>query len=264
MYPVLGRFGPLTLYSYGVALAVAFLAAYAWVRRECRRRGIEVTIAADLVLAAALGGLVGARLAYVIAHIGEFSRNPLDILRFNQGGLVFYGGVAGGVVAVAVIVRLRGLSVAGVADMAAPALALGAAIGRVGCLGNGCCYGRLAVGSLSLVFPEPVGGPRYATQIIDGTYNLVLFVLLAIVSQRLKTKPGLLFWMYAVLYAVLRFFVEFLRENTLLVGGLSGAQLISLGLFAAAVFVLLTRYRSPFETALAQGEARTSKRKSDS
>lgn len=248
MYPVIGRVGPFVIHSYGLALAVAFLAAFAWIRYECGRRDIVREIAADLVLAAAVGGLAGARLAYVAAHWDYFGRHLVDVVKFQQGGLVFYGGVAGGAAGVALVARLRKLPFGQVADMAAPALALGAAIGRVGCLLNGCCCGRLTQGSLGITFPAPLGGPRFATQAFDGLYNLAIFAALVLISRRWsKLKPGFLFWLYAAVYSIFRFGVEFLRENPILIGGLSGVQIISLCLFAGSAAVLVLKYRRPVE-----------------
>lgn len=245
MYPILAKLGSLKIYSYGLSLAAAFVAAYLWVRHECGRRGIAKDIAADLVLAAAIGGVVGARLAYVAAHWDYFARNLVEIAKLQQGGLVFYGGLAGGIAGVLLVVRARGLAIWSIADIAAPALALGSAIGRVGCLLNGCCYGRETTGPLGITFPEPLGGPRFATQVLDGGYNLVIFVMLAVLSRRAETRPGFVFWVYGLVYSVFRFGVEFLRENPVLIGGLSGAQLISLGVFVISVGVLVTKYRHP-------------------
>lgn len=245
MYPELGRIGSLVIHSYGLALAAAFLAAFAWIRHECSRRNLPREYAADLVLAAAFGGIIGARLAYVAAHWDYFSRHALDVVRLQEGGLVFYGGVIGGAVGVAIVARLRALPTGQVADMAAPALALGAAIGRIGCLLNGCCYGKPTEGPFGITFPAPLGGPRFATQVFDGLYNLAIFAGLVLISRRWTFKSGFLFWAYAATYSVFRFGVEFLRENPVLIGGLSGAQLISIGLFALSGAVLIWRYRSP-------------------
>ncbi len=245
MYPELGRIGSLVIHSYGLALAAAFLAAFAWIRYECGRRGLPKEYAADLVLAAAFGGIVGARLAYVVAHWDYFSRHLLDVVRLQEGGLVFYGGVIGGAAGVATVARLRALLPGHVADMAAPALALGAAIGRIGCLLNGCCYGRPTEGPFGITFPAPLGGPRFATQVFDGLYNLAIFAGLVLISRRWSLRSGFLFWVYAATYSVFRFGVEFLRENPVLIGGLSGAQLISIGLFVLSSGVLILRYREP-------------------
>lgn len=254
MYPILGRIGPFTIHSYGVALAAAFVGAFLWIRHECAKRGISTEIATDLLLAAAVGGIAGARAAYVIAHWGYFAKHLVDIVKLDQGGLVFYGGVAGGAAGAILVVRLRGLRLAQTADMAAPALALGAAIGRIGCLLNGCCYGRPTKGLFGITFPAPIGGPRLPTQVLDGLYNLAIFAVLVLLAQKFRFKAGFLFWLYAALYAVSRFGIEFLRDNSVLIAGLSGAQYISLGLLAVSVVVLALRYRSPAEAEEVTGE----------
>lgn len=239
----MGRLGPLTLYSYGLALAAAFVAAWLWVRHECKKRSIPVEAATDLVLGAAIGGIIGARLFFVAAHFQYFAGHPAEIVRLQQGGLVFYGGLAGGAAGVLLAARLRQLAIAQTADMAAPAIALGSAIGRIGCLLNGCCYGRESGGLLGITFPLPLGGPRYPTQIMDGLYNLLIFALLVWVGRR-RREPGFVFWLYGAVYSTFRFGIEFLRDNAVTVGGLSGAQLISLALFAVSAGVLAIKYRS--------------------
>lgn len=253
MYPILARIGDLTLHSYGLALALAFVAATLWVRHECGRRGIAKETAIDLVLAAAIGGIVGARLAYVAAHFKYFLAQPLQIVKIDQGGLVFYGGLAGGALLVLAVVKLKRLPVPSIADAAAPAVALGSAVGRIGCLLNGCCYGKETSSWFGITFPEPLGGPRLPAQVVDGLYNLGIFLVLASVGHRFKVKTGFIFWLYAALYAVLRFGIEFMRENAVLIGGLSGAQIISAGFFVLAVGMLLAFYRQPLESAEVEG-----------
>jgi len=255
VHPDLVQIGPLTIHSYGLALAAAFIASGLWVRYELDRRGIAKEIAFDLVLAAAIGGIAGARLAFVVAHWSYFLAHPVEIVKLDEGGLVFYGGLAGGAIAVAALVRLKKLPVPVVADAAAPAVALGAALGRVGCFFNGCCYGRPTSSWLGITFPEPLGGPRLPTQVIDGLYNLGLFLVLAIVGHRFKLKTGFVFWLYVALYAVLRFGIEFMRDNSILVAGLSGAQMISIGAFVLAGSVLLLKYRRPLEDGVAGYES---------
>ncbi len=247
MFPTIARIGPVTLHTYGLAMALAFVAAGLYVRHECVRRGIGAEAAIDFVLAAAVGGIVGARLAYVVAHWSYFLAQPVEILKVDQGGLVFYGGLAGGALAVLALVVRKGLSIPLVADAAAPGVAIGAAIGRVGCFANGCCYGRATTSWFGITFPEPLGGPRLPTQVVDGLYNLGLFALLAFLAHRYRLKPGFIFWLYAALYALLRFGIEFMRENSLLFAGLSGAQLISIGFFIVSVAVLTIYYRRPLE-----------------
>ena len=137
MLPVLFKLGSLTVRTYGVAVAMAFLVSIFLIRSEAKRKGFSPDLAYDIVLFAMIGGILGARLTFAGDHWRDFITNPAQIFAVWQGGLDFQGGLIGGALAVIVLVRIRKLSVGKVADMIVPALALGTAIGRLGCFANG-------------------------------------------------------------------------------------------------------------------------------
>jgi phosphatidylglycerol:prolipoprotein diacylglycerol transferase len=247
VYPVLLQFGQLAVYSYGVMLALAFLACWLFARWYLSRHGLGTEVATDLVLAAAVGGIVGARALYVATNWATFAANPLWVFQLQRGGMVFYGGLIGGALAVAAYVVFRKLPVPVVADGAAIAVPLGSAIGRIGCFLNGCCAGRPTDGPLGIVFPGGAG-PVYPTQLIDSGANLLIFAVLLHLAVRHRLRPGVLWWLFLALYGVSRFLVEMLRTNPPLAFGLTQAQLVSLPVVVAGVAGLAWMMRKGLRT----------------
>jgi phosphatidylglycerol:prolipoprotein diacylglycerol transferase len=231
VYPVLLRVGTISLYSYGLMLALAFLASWSFARWYLPRRGVDAGAALDLVLAAALGGIAGARLLYVATNWDIFAANPLWILQLQRGGMVFYGGLAGGAIAVTAYVLVRRLPVPVIADGAALAVPLGSAIGRAGCFLNGCCAGRETAGWFGVVFPGTVVRV-VPTQLIDSAANLLIFAALLHLLVRHRPRAGVLWWLFLLLYGISRFLVETLRTNPPIALGLTQAQWVSLPLVA--------------------------------
>lgn len=247
MYPILFKLGPLTVHTYGVAMAVAFLIGVFLIRHGAKVRGYHPDIAYDIVLAAMVGGIFGARLVYVIDYWSQFVANPSSIFAIWQGGLIFYGGLIGGALAVLAVVKLKKLPVGKVADMVAPALALGSAIGRLGCFSQGCCYGKETSAPWAvtftdrLSFAQPLGVPLHPTQLYEFAYNLIILGALMWARPRIKSD-GLLFWMFVTLYGLFRFIVEFFRANPTFYLGMSASQLFSAVLAAAGLTVIFGYY----------------------
>ncbi len=260
MYPELLQIGPVILYSYGFMMALGFVGAAFVAAREFGRRGLEPGLVYDLALVAAVGGIVGARLAFVANNWMLFAVRPGEIFAIWQGGLVWYGGFIGGGLAMLAVVRWRGLPPWTVADVSAPALAAGAAIGRLGCFLNGCCGGIATRMPWGVRFPTDVvphrlfdlGGLEvqyfttrmrpgtsavHPTQLYEALYNVVLFAVLWRLRGR-GLRDGALFWMYVIGYSISRFVVETWRTNPNLLGPLSGSQMVSIGLFAFGAVML--------------------------
>jgi phosphatidylglycerol:prolipoprotein diacylglycerol transferase len=209
MFPELVTIGPFTIYTYGLMLALAFVAGGLYARHALAAAGESTASVPNLVLAAVFGGIVGARLFYVVANWGEFAPNPLDVFLIPTGGLVFQGGALGGALAVWAVAAYERLPMPALMDAAGPGLALAAAIGRIGCFANGCCCGAPTSAWYGVRF-FGFSEPRVPTQLADIAYNLVIFGFLA----WLATKPhrrGDLLWMWMALYGLGRFIVEFWR-----------------------------------------------------
>ncbi|HDP69405.1 MAG TPA: prolipoprotein diacylglyceryl transferase [Actinobacteria bacterium] len=239
MHPILFKVGPITVYSYGFILAVAFLVSFFVAAFEARRKEISDDVVYDLILAAIIGGIFGARFFYVVANFDYFFKFPLQIFVIQEG-LVFYGGLTGGIIAVLLVSLRKKIPVCKVADISAPCLALGGAIGRIGCLLNGCCYGKPSNLFWAIKLPH-LSYHRHPTQVYDLLYNLLIFGIIWRTRKRID-RDGIIFWVYLFLYSIGRFFVEFFRVSRVVLLGLTGAQLISVCIFIISSIVLFKKY----------------------
>jgi phosphatidylglycerol:prolipoprotein diacylglycerol transferase len=251
VHPILFKLGPFTLRSYGVMVALGVLVAMFWTRLEFRRRNLPNDLLYDLVLASLALGVVGARLMYVALNWQSYSTNLVAIpMIWADGGVSFHGAVAGGILAGLWLSRRYKISFWRIADAVAPGLALGHAIGRVGCFLNGCCYGLPTTMPWGVRFHNPILGvdtlPSHPTQIYEAIGLLILFVLLALYSRNISRpsslvpRPvyeGAVFIWWATLYSVLRFVVEYWRAGVTakFVNDLTQAQWLSLIIFAVAL-----------------------------
>ena len=229
MHPILFRFGPFHLYSYGLMLAVGFLTASALASRRAAAAGLDPNRIQTLSLVVLVAGLIGARSVYVILNWELFRSDPLEILRLDHGGLVFYGGLAAGLLAGLSYIRKAALPLLRTVDLMIPPLVIAHAIGRLGCFFNGCCYGKPTSLPWAFVF-LPDGLPRHPTQLYEsGALLLIFFVLKN--RERGRAAPGVLLLTYGFLYGAWRFCVEFLRgDNPILAWNLTLFQWISLPL----------------------------------
>ncbi|MFH0800120.1 MAG: prolipoprotein diacylglyceryl transferase [Pseudomonadota bacterium] len=254
MYPVLFKipvFGGITIYSYGVMVAAAFLVALAWIVRESRRLDQDPAKAMDLAFYVILAAIVGSRILHVaVSERERFFANPLMFFRIWEGGLVFYGGLIASIAVGTWYIRRHRMPVLITFDIFAPAVALGHSVGRLGCLLAGCCYGR-AVGHpawYAIVFQPsprtfaPTGIPLYPAQTMESMGELSIFLILLLI-RRFKSFNGQLISSYLMLYAVLRSFNEYFRgdvERGFVVGRwFSTSQFISILMFAAGLALYL-------------------------
>jgi phosphatidylglycerol:prolipoprotein diacylglycerol transferase len=242
MDPVLIEIGPLTIRYYGLMYAVAILVGLALIRREVRRR--ELTITEDevvnFVLLVVSGGIVGARAYYVAFNWDFYGRHWLEIPAVWHGGLAIHGGLAGGVLAGWWFVRRHKLPLLTMADVTAPSLILGQAFGRFGNFMNGDAHGVPTSMPWGMVFPpESIAGHEFPQTPIHPTmlYEMVLNLLIFFTLYRLRLRPakkGFIFSLYLVFYSTGRFLVSFYRADSLMLGPLRAAHLVSLLLIVTA------------------------------
>ncbi len=244
MFPVLISWRGLHLYTYGVLVALGVAAGFWLLRREAEKEGISPQRAADVAFWSVVAGLVGARLVFVLFHWSDYSSSPLKALKFWEGGLVFYGGVIPGVLVALWLIRRWALPLWKSLDVAAPSLALGHAIGRLGCFSAGCCYGKPTDLPWGVVFSDPrslapLGVKLHPTQLYSA---LGLFGILSLLLwlRRKGGFPGQVFFVYLGLYSAFRFLVEFVRGDprTTLFWGLSHNQVVMAVLFVLSVVML--------------------------
>ncbi|MDD2201516.1 MAG: prolipoprotein diacylglyceryl transferase [Firmicutes bacterium] len=212
MYPILFHVGKFPVYSWGTSLAVAFVVSALYAVWQGKKKGIDPDDIIDLALYACIASILGGRILFVLLNISSYIHNPVSILWMRDGGLSFFGGLAGGILAGLILVKRRGISVGKMADVAAPAIAIGYAIGRLGCLLNGCCYGKVAVDLPWALACGTDGAPRHPTQIYAIIYTIIILFILRAWEGR-KRSEGEVMWAYVGLYSVARFIVEFWRTG---------------------------------------------------
>lgn len=261
MHPILLEIGPLTIYFYGVMLALAFVVGIWFATRQAKREKVPANTTLDLSLIALITGIIGARILFVLLNLDYYSNHPFETIMFWQGGLVYYGGIILGVLCAILFLKVRKLDVWKITDICAPFLAIGQAIGRIGCFLNGCCFGKPV--SWGIKFP-PGSMASYEqfsqgliksvneyslsvhpTQLYEGVNALIIFLIL-IVVRRKKRFNGELFWLYLLLYAITRSGIEFLRgddRGPVFFGSYSISQLIGVGIFILALLMIFSLKR---------------------
>lgn len=244
--------GGFAIYWYGVLIAAGFLAGL-W---TASRRALQVNLAperiADLGPWLIVGAVVGARLVYVISYWREdFAREPWwEVFMIRKGGMVFYGGFLGAALVFILYTRARRLPLWKVADVLAPSIALGYFFGRLGCLMNGCCFGRTCDLPWALHFPadhETYPHGVHPTQLYESFSGLLIYGALAWLHRR-KRFDGQIFALYLMAAAAVRFGVEFFRGDYpvhYLGGWATPAHIISAGLFTAGALLFWRRAVSP-------------------
>ena len=244
VYKVALVFGPLTIHWYGVLVAVGFLLGLWTASRRGLHDNLDPEKLVDFgpwVLGAAI---VGSRLLFVIMEWRNyFSQQPWwEIFMIQKGGLVYYGGLIGASLATVFYMRWKKLPLWRMADALAPSIALGQMFGRLGCLMNGCCYGRPSDLPWAICFPkdhETHGLPVHPTEIYESLLNLALYLALAALYRR-KKFTGQVFASYLICYALLRSFVEMFRgDYAEYYGGgwITPAHLVSVGIFSAGTYL---------------------------
>ncbi len=259
MHPELFHLGPFTISSYGFMLVMAFTTAYIMINRDGKRLGWPPDLAQDIVFWAAIGGILGSKVYYLIENIGRgagenlaglwdmiagiFTLSPQRIAEGIQNfgaGLIFFGGLMGGILAITLLLRRKKMGWLSTADVLAPYLILGYAIGRLGCFLTGCCHGIPSQLPWAIAFPmgaEPTTIPVHPTQLYEFIMGTAIFVFL----YRHRSRAGFtgqVFSLYLILAGTERFFIEFIRTNERYALGLSGAQFFGITVIVIGGFLL--------------------------
>jgi phosphatidylglycerol:prolipoprotein diacylglycerol transferase len=255
-FELFGRtLGPFGLPTYGVMLAIAFLAGLWVASRQAKRAGLDSNRVVDLAVWVLIAGLLGAKLMLLAVDWPFYSRNPREIVSLLRVGGIFYGGLLAAIPVAFWYARRHGLPAWATADVLAPGVIVGQAIGRLGCLAAGCCYGRPAHVPWAVTFTDghvrdvgtPMDTPLHPTQIYESLAAFLIFFFLLWLARR-KSFHGQVVVAYVATYSVARFVVEYFRgdaERGLLFGGaLSTSQIVAVVLVAAAVVLALRLRRS--------------------
>jgi phosphatidylglycerol:prolipoprotein diacylglycerol transferase len=249
VYPELFSIGPITIYTYGVLLAVSYLLGLWLAMRRARKWGFDANRILDLGIYIIIAALIGAKLLLLVVDFDQFSRSPGDLLTLARSGGVFYGGLILAVVVGFWYVSRHRLPFWTTCDVFAPGIALGHVTGRLGCLAAGCCYGRPADVPWAITFTNPLaaanvgtplGIPLHPTQVYEAGAELLILGLLLATERRGRPFAGRTFWAYMFLYAISRFIIEIYRGDPRgVVLGFSTSQFISLVLAPLSLIMLV-------------------------
>lgn len=228
---------------YGVMVVLAVVAVIGISLLEARRRGFSQETVWDIALWAVVGGILGARLLHIIDRWDYYVSRPDQLLNF--AGLAIWGAVLGGLGAILIFCRARKISFWQVGDMAAPGAILGQAVGRIGCLINGCCYGLACDLPFAVVYLNensfaPHGIPLYPTQVFHIVWDLAGFGILWALRKRLK-PDGTLFLLWLIIFAAGDFAVRFFRETEPFLFNLPQAQLVDVVIILAVGVTMAVR-----------------------
>jgi phosphatidylglycerol:prolipoprotein diacylglycerol transferase len=250
LHPVLVKIGSLKVYSYGVFVAIGFLAALWVAGREIARKGLDRDTFYDMGFWVVLSAILGSRLFHVLVYWDVYRDAPAEILKLWNGGLVFYGGFLAAVGVCVWFLRRHRMPFLPVADASALGIPLGLAFGRLGCTAAGCCYGKFTTLPWAIVFTDPASlaplhVPLHPTQIYESIAGFAIFGFLYATRDRFETT-GMRFWVMIILYGVVRSFLEIFRDDPRgFLGPFSESQIVSAVLVLyAAVSIIRARSRN--------------------
>jgi phosphatidylglycerol:prolipoprotein diacylglycerol transferase len=257
--PIILHIGGFELRWYGVAIALAVVAAVIIGARRGKKKGIpadEIYFLAPWVL---IGGLVGARLFHVVDNFGYYMANPLQIIAFQQGGLAIWGGLAGGGIAGIVFARVRHIPLGRLVDTLVPALLVAQIIGRFGCIINGDAYGGVTNLPWAFIYTNPnalipanlLGVPTHPYPVYEIVWNAISLAVILRLERYFKTD-GLVFLSYLSLYSVGRFALTFVRQEKVLFWGLQQAQLLAIVVLIASLALFFYLWRRARNNIIAQ------------
>lgn len=258
MHPILLELGPITIYTYGVLLAAAYLVGLWLAARRAKAAGLDSAKVLDLGIWVIIAALVGAKLLLFVVEFEHFTTSWQEFLSLLRSGGVFYGGLLAAIVVCIYQLRKHQLPLWHSADLFAPGIALGYMVGRLGCLAAGCCFGRQTDVAWAVTFTNPAANlnvgtplnvPLHPTQLYESLAGLVIFLILLAVERRGKSFFGRTFWLFVLLYSISRFIIEFYRgdDRGMVFAALSTSQFISIVLAPLSLLMLwyLSRPQQP-------------------
>jgi phosphatidylglycerol:prolipoprotein diacylglycerol transferase len=232
MFPEAFQIGPVSLHTYGLLVAMGILCGVALSEFLWRRQGGEPGKIVDLSFMVVLSGLIGARIVFVLVNLDYYRDYPLEIIMIWKGGLVFFGALIGGILGLITAIRLYRLPFWAAMDVAAPGLALGHTLGRLGCFSAGCCF---------CLATDVLNTPVHPTQLYSA-FGLLTLTVFLVWKQSRKRFDGQILALYIGIYSVFRFVVEFFRgdyRGGIQIAGtfLSTSQIFALALLPVAVLI---------------------------
>ncbi len=245
MHNELFTIGSVTIYGYGLMIAIGALSGVLMAAWRGKKHGKDWNLVFDISLWGLIAGLIGARLTYVLRHLSDFIAKPKELL--GTDGYIVYGGVILGILVGALLCKIKKVSFLEMADLIIPSVALGQGFGRIGCFLAGCCYGARTESILGVFFPAdsyaPSGVALWPTQLFSSAGDFLLVVILILLS-RTKLPKGSICSFYLILYGIGRFLIEFLRDDERgYIGALTNNQVVSIGFVLLGGLLLFFLFR---------------------
>jgi len=248
--PVAFSIGSLEIRWYGVIISTALFLGTMLSIKEAKKQGIEEDFMYDLFIRVIPAAIIGARLYYVLFSWAYFKNNLMEILAFRSGGLAIHGGIIGGLVVAFYFIRKREQSFVQLADITAPYIILGQAIGRWGNFINQEAHGGIVSREFISVFPDFIekqmyihGNYYHPTFLYESLLNFLVFLILISIRRKKFLKDGDLFLLYLIGYSLGRFVIEGMRTDSLMLGSFRIAQIVSLLLIISGVFIIYQRHK---------------------
>ncbi|MDD5281183.1 MAG: prolipoprotein diacylglyceryl transferase [Candidatus Omnitrophica bacterium] len=236
MLPEICHIGPFTIYSYGLMLVLAFFVSAYLASRQAEKTHIDADKIFNLCFYVFISGIIGSRIFYVVSNFPFYFKHPLEIIMLQHGGMAIFGGIIFGSIFACLFIIKNKMDLLLTLDLLAPFIALGQAIGRIGCFLNGCCYGK--VSAFGIYFPSS-GQVLIPTQLYSSLCMFLIFLALRFMQNR-KHLPGQILYFYLFFYSVKRFFIEFFRNDSpRIFQGLTLFQLLSLAMFFFSLTMLI-------------------------
>lgn len=238
--------GKFTVHTYGLMIAIGVILAVIMGMKRAEKKGLIGEEILNMGIICVIFGFLGAKILFVLENFRQFLKDPLSVI--GSSGFVVYGGIIVGVISIIIYCRIKNYSFFRYFDILMPSVSLGQALGRLGCLGAGCCYGKETDAFWGIVFTDSPYAPNNVslipTQIISSAGNFVIMIILILFAGKAK-KVGDVGALYLLLYGIGRFCIEFLRENEQGgIGPFTTAQLISFVFMAASVLLFIRNRKS--------------------
>lgn len=241
MHPILFKLGFITVYSYGLMIAIGIISAVLLSSYRAKKLGMSTDAITDLGIYGVVGGFIGAKLLFWIIEFPNIIQNPNYIVETLGTGFVVYGGLIGGIATGYAYCKIKGLDFLSYVDLAVPAIALAQGLGRIGCFATGCCYGRETSSALGIIFHKSLSAPNgislIPTQLFSSAGDFIIAGILLYFSSKAKRK-GQVVGLYMILYSIGRFIVEIFRgDQRGNVGILSTSQFICIFMFLIGIYI---------------------------
>ena len=244
--------GFIKIYWYSITMFLGVVLGIIIAYIEIKRKKINTELFSNMAFYAILSGFIGARIYYVLFNLDYYLSSPIEIIQVWNGGLAIHGGIIGAILAIYIYTKKHKISMLLMLDICAPALIIGQIIGRWGNFFNGEAHGGIVTRTFleKLYLPDFIingmyinGNYYHPTFLYESLLNLICFIILLILRKNKKIKIGVITGIYLIWYSIVRFFIESLRTDSLMLYNLKMAQVISIVLFIIGIILIIISHK---------------------